>query len=79
MRDVATRQPFHKELRIAERIATEAQRRGLLVYPGTGCVDGVNGDHVLVGPPFTISDDEMEELVGVLDETVRAVASEVST
>jgi adenosylmethionine-8-amino-7-oxononanoate aminotransferase len=74
VRNQSTRQPFAETLRVAERIAAEAQRRGLLVYPGTGSADGVSGDHMLVGPPFTISESEIEELVGRLDEAVAAVA-----
>jgi adenosylmethionine-8-amino-7-oxononanoate aminotransferase len=39
--------------------------------PGFGCADGVSGDHILVAPPFIISEEEMEELVSILEETIK--------
>ena len=78
VRDRTTREPFPPATRIAARITAEARRRGLLIYPGTGSTDGVRGDHALVAPPFTISDVEVEELVGRLDEAVGAVAREAA-
>ena len=35
-------------------------------YPMGGTVDGRQGDHVLLAPPFIISDAELEELVDKL-------------
>ncbi len=32
-------------------------------YPGTGAHDGARGDHLLVGPPFSMADAEADELV----------------
>ena len=51
----------------AERVAAAARARGLLTYPGSGAVDGVRGDHLLLGPPLSISAAEVEELLGALD------------
>lgn len=79
VQDRVTRDPFPRTLRVAERIAAEAQRRGLLVYPGTGSADGVSGDHVLIGPPFTISEHEADELVDTLDAAVGAAADAVAS
>jgi hypothetical protein len=31
---------------------------GVLTYPTQGCVDGVNGDHILLAPPFIITAEE---------------------
>jgi adenosylmethionine-8-amino-7-oxononanoate aminotransferase len=44
----------------------------MLLYSSTGCADGTNGDIVMLGPPFTISDEERAELV---DGTARAIRS----
>lgn len=51
----------------AERVAAAARARGLLTYPGSGAVDGVRGDHLLLGPPLSISAAEVGELLGALD------------
>lgn len=52
---------------VADRVAGRARELGLLTYPGTGAVDGTRGDHLLLGPPLSISAGEVEELVALLD------------
>jgi len=43
---------------------------GLMTYPMGGTIDGGRGDHVLLAPPFIISDDELDLLI---ERLVRAV------
>jgi adenosylmethionine-8-amino-7-oxononanoate aminotransferase len=54
-----TKDPFAPDLKLAQRIGAEAAARGLMVYPGSGTVDGTAGDHILLAPPYTISDDQI--------------------
>jgi adenosylmethionine-8-amino-7-oxononanoate aminotransferase len=61
--DTDTRQPFPRAKRAAERVTRAAKDLGLLVYPSTGCVDGVEGDVLLLGPPFIVSDAQLETIV----------------
>jgi len=72
VRDRETKEPFAREERKAERLTRAASKRGLLVYPGTGGVDGERGDLVMLGPPFVITEGELGELVerlaGALDD-----------
>ena len=52
-----------------------ARAAGLLLYHGTGNADGTNGDTVLLGPPFVITESEIASVVDRLGEAVeRAVA-----
>ena len=48
---------------------------GLLCYPMGGTIDGARGDHVLLAPPFIISDDELDLLIRRLTEAVNAWCS----
>ena len=48
---------------MTERLVGAARERGLLLYPSTGCADGVLGDLVMLGPPFTITEAEIVEVV----------------
>jgi adenosylmethionine-8-amino-7-oxononanoate aminotransferase len=75
VRDVKSKQPFDSKLHLAQKIADEAFRRGLVVYPGSGSVDGILGDHIMLGPPFCIEEGEIEELVAILKESLTAVLS----
>jgi adenosylmethionine-8-amino-7-oxononanoate aminotransferase len=58
VRNKSTREPFPRESNIAERIRQAALDRNVLTYPTQGCVDGLNGDHILLAPPFIISQHE---------------------
>ena len=46
-----------------------------MLWPNTGHADGVNGDLVLVAPPFTISEAQIEELVSLFRDSLADVAS----
>lgn len=74
VQDRATKQPFDPELTLHARIKREAMARGLMVYPMGGTLDGRQGDHVLLAPPFIISDDELdqltERLTGAIDAAI---------
>ncbi len=77
VRDRATREPFCRDLKVSERVVGAAFRRGLCVYPGSGTVDGVRGDHILVGPPLIISQPELDLLLSILDEALTDVENQV--
>lgn len=70
VRDRDTREAFDPAFGINGKIKRLAQNAGLVCYPGGGGVDGRNGDHVLLAPPFIISDDEIGILVDRLGDAV---------
>jgi adenosylmethionine-8-amino-7-oxononanoate aminotransferase len=70
-----TREPFPKEVGIAEKIKQGALEQDVLLYPGQGCVDGVRGDHVLVAPPFIITAEECELIARALRQALSKVFS----
>ena len=71
--DRKTKAPFDPGRRIHELAKAAAFERGLLVYPGGGTIDGRLGDHILLAPPYSVTDDELEMIVDLLAETVDAV------
>ena len=72
--DRATKRPFERSLHFAERFTERAFANGLIVWPNAGNVDGANGDLVLVAPPFTATEDELEEIVQRMDRTLKEMA-----
>ena len=48
---------------------------GVLVYSGTGLADGTNGDSILLGPPFVITDEELQRVAEVLADAVDEAAA----
>jgi adenosylmethionine-8-amino-7-oxononanoate aminotransferase len=57
--DKASKSPFPPEQNFAGRVAAAALKRGLLVYPMQGSVDGTSGDHLLLAPPAIITPDQI--------------------
>jgi adenosylmethionine-8-amino-7-oxononanoate aminotransferase len=68
-----------RELRVAGRIDEVALERGLVILSTQPTRDGMAGDQSLFAPPFTTSDDELDEMVSRFTETVRQVAAEVES
>jgi len=60
--DRETQAPFGRSARLAETVARAAQEAGILVYTSTGNADGVDGDLIILGPPFVITEEELVRL-----------------
>ena len=71
--DRASKSPFPPSEKINTRIKSAALDRGLMVYPMGGTVDGVNGDHVLIAPPYILTEVQLDELVDKLGAAVESV------
>lgn len=69
--DRATDEPFAPGLKLHARIKAEAMNQGLCVYPGGGTIDGKRGDHVLLAPSYTVSTDEIDQVVDRLTNTLQ--------
>jgi adenosylmethionine-8-amino-7-oxononanoate aminotransferase len=72
--DKKTKAPFAPEKNLAGMVGQACLRRGLLVYPMQGCVDGVAGDHLLIAPPAVISVEEIRWAVEEIGSAVKECA-----
>lgn len=70
--DRATKQPFDPAKKLHARVKAEAMTRGLMCYPMGGTIDGQHGDHVLLAPPFIVTEADVAEIVALLGEAVDA-------
>lgn len=76
VRDRARKTPFDPARKLHARVKQQAMANGLMVYPMGGTVDGRQGDHILLAPPFIISEREIDDLIERLDRSIReAIAS----
>jgi adenosylmethionine-8-amino-7-oxononanoate aminotransferase len=66
--DRGTKAPFPPQERFSQQVCDLAFERGVILYPGSGSVDGVRGDHLMVAPPFVITEEEIDEVARVLWE-----------
>ena len=73
--DKQSKKPFPPEQNFAGRVGAAALKRGLLVYPMQGSVDGISGDHLLLAPPAVITADQIAWSVEQLAAAIREVQS----
>ena len=71
--DRASKAPLPAALKTHARIKSRAFELGLLCYPMGGTVDGQQGDHVLLAPPFTCTMAQLDELAELMSRTVHDV------
>jgi adenosylmethionine-8-amino-7-oxononanoate aminotransferase len=69
--DRERKRPFPRQDQATERVVAAARDSGLLVYSSTGHVDGTDGDLLMLGPPFVITEEE----IGIVVERARAAVS----
>ena len=75
--DRATKQVFDPAWKLHAQIKSQAMAHGLMVYPMGGTIDGQRGDHVLLAPPFIVSDSELDAIVQRLRRSIDAAISAV--
>ncbi len=78
VKDKKTKEPFDAQLRLHGIVANRAFEKGLITYPGGGGADGIRGDHLLLAPPFIITEEQIDDLVGILDQTFTEVGKEIA-
>jgi len=72
--DRSTKEPLDPDFQFAAKLKKAAFAEGLICYPMGGTIDGRQGDHVLLAPPFILSDDQLDELTEKLGRAVDTVA-----
>ena len=73
VQDKDSKAPFDPSLQFNRRVVEQCYENGLLVYPGSGTVDGVRGDHIQVAPPLVVNKEEIDEIVELLNKSITAV------
>ncbi|MFZ5962225.1 aspartate aminotransferase family protein [Thalassococcus sp. BH17M4-6] len=71
--DRGTKAPFDPSRKVAPSLKKAAFEAGLVCYPMAGTIDGHRGDHILLAPPFIITDDQLDELTDKLESAINAV------
>lgn len=70
--DRAGKTPFDPGLGLAAKVKKAAFDAGLICYPMSGTRDGRLGDHILLAPPFIISEAQITEVVDKLELAITA-------
>jgi adenosylmethionine-8-amino-7-oxononanoate aminotransferase len=73
VQDKQSKAALDPALKTHAKLKAQAMRNGLLTYPAGGTVDGVQGDHVLLAPPFICTAADISEIVSRFATTVKRV------
>lgn len=71
--DRKTKAPFPAERKLFMKIRQKAFDNGLICYPVGGNVDGVNGDVIIIAPPYNVTTTELDEIAEKTAASVRQV------
>ena len=75
--DRSSKTPFDPSYKLHAKIKAQAMNNGLMVYPMGGTIDGKLGDHVLLAPPFIVTEQHVEQIVDLLAQSIdQALASQ---
>ncbi len=68
--DRETKDPFPAEKQLWAKLQKTAMTYGLMCYPNGGTIDGIKGDHVIMAPPYIITEAQIDEIVEKLEKSV---------
>ena len=69
VQDPATQQPFPALFNAFDKLTEVAKARGLLIYPRR-CLNGLEGDHVLITPPITVTASDIDDIIELFDQSL---------
>lgn len=75
--DKKSKRPFPADQTFSGKVGAAALKRGVLVYPMQGSVDGISGDHILLAPPAVITAEQIAWSVDQLSASIREAESQV--
>lgn len=74
VQDKQTKKPYPRSAKVAERLFDRLLEIGVLTYTCAGFVDG-DGDALMIGPPFIITENELDFVVKAIQEAIQDLLS----
>ncbi|KGD76655.1 hypothetical protein HA49_03940 [Tatumella morbirosei] len=71
VRDKQTKAAFDPALKLHASIKRACLEKGLMVYPMGGTIDGQQGDHILIAPPFIVTEQQLDFVVETLKQVIQ--------
>ncbi|MBR9798375.1 MAG: aspartate aminotransferase family protein [Gammaproteobacteria bacterium] len=68
--DRDSQKPFDASLKLHARLKKAAMAEGLMCYPMGGTLDGRQGDHILLAPPFILQESHLDEITAKLGRAI---------
>lgn len=70
VQDKSTKKPFKKSLGFSSRVSAACLEKGMFIEYSSGCDRGQAGDTVMLGPPFIITEDQIDDAVQILEQVL---------
>ncbi|KAJ0157267.1 hypothetical protein HZ326_0433 [Fusarium oxysporum f. sp. albedinis] len=77
VQDRRTKTPFPANMRLCHQIVDKALDLGLNILGNLGETGDIHVDHVIMSPPYVVTESELGRMVGILRESIQTVMSEV--
>lgn len=78
VREAGGTAPLPRSLHFAESLTRAALDAGLVVWPNVGHANGIDGDLVMIAPPYIVTDDEIDQIVHRLDVAIKATVKQLA-
>lgn len=78
VRSRSDNQPYDRDAKFAQRVLDNCKSKGISFYSGTGMAPGLAGEHIMIAPPFVITEEEIDRCVEVLEQGITEVAVELN-
>lgn len=75
--DRDTKTPFDPDLKLTDTLRSRTLEAGLICYLVNGTVDGVNGDVVIIAPPYIAGTAEFEEICDKFAASLKLALSDI--
>jgi adenosylmethionine-8-amino-7-oxononanoate aminotransferase len=72
-----TKEPLDPSLMFWILLHQEAQKKGLVLETSGGCDRGQAGDMMMLGPAFIVKKEEIDNIIGLLDEVLADVEKQI--
>lgn len=70
VKDRSSKTPFDSGLKLHAKVKAQAMNNNLMIYPMGGTIDGQLGDHILLAPPFIVTESHLDEIVDLLAKSI---------
>ncbi len=77
VKDKESKETLDPNLHMSMQIQEEALHRGAHIESSFGCDRGQAGDLILLGPPFIITKEQIDEIVDILDQSLSVVEKRI--
>lgn len=77
VKDKTTKEPFPTSVAYGAKFSKTLYKNGLFTLPGSGTIDGINGDHALFSPAYSITREETDKMIDIIVKTVAELEAEL--